>query len=210
MAILIGVSGPTASGKSTFAAALVKALPAIDPVLVRQDGYFRSWQDLDPAERERVRTTNHPRGVLWDRLEADLTTLCDGGSIRMPVEGTRAWGRGDPPQTLGPSRVVIVEGHLLYARPSLRTIVDLRIFVDAFVHERVVRRLSRDVAGGTSFEDAIAWYRRDVIPNVAEHSERSRIYADLIVPFDDDNTTAVNLVKKWVDSRLRGSTWDVE
>ena len=202
MALIIGLSGPTASGKSTFASALVGALEPFRPVLIGQDRYFRNWLDYRPEEREAQRTTNHPRGVLWDALEAHVSALKEGGTARTPVEGTRAWDRQDPPATLGPSDLVIIEGHLIYTQPSLRALFDLRLYVDAFVHERVVRRLSRDLAGGTSFEGATAWYRRDVIPNVVAHSERTRSYADLIIPFDRHNATAVNLVSQWARDRL--------
>jgi uridine kinase len=202
MGLVIGLSGPTASGKSTFASALVEALEPYQPVLIGQDRYFRNWLDYEPEEREVQRTSNHPRAVLWDILEAHVEVLRGGGTAGTPVEGTRSWDRHDPPATLGPSSLVIVEGHLIYTRPSLRALFDLRLYVDAFVHERVVRRLSRDLAGGTTFEGATAWYRRDVIPNVVVHSERTRSYADLIIPFDRDNPTAVDLVSRWVQARL--------
>ncbi len=202
MALVIGLSGPTASGKSMFATALVRSLARFRPVLIGQDRYFRNWREFPKEEQEAMRTTNHPRGVLWDALEGHVETLRGGGTVETPVEGTRAWDRRDPPTTLGPSDLVLVEGHLIYTRRSLRAQFDLRLYVDAFVHERVVRRLMRDVAGGASLESATAWYRRDVIPNVAAHSERTRSEADLIVPYDRDNAVAVDVVSRWVEERL--------
>ena len=116
--------------------------------------------------------------------------------------------RGDAPSELGPSMVIILEGHLIFNEPRVVELSDLLVFVDANVHERAVRRLLRDTASGkTSLEKATAWYRRDVIPNVAAFSEAKRDIADLIIPFDQDNGLAAQILADWITKqveRLRG------
>ena len=130
-----------------------------------------------------------------------MRILRSGGSIEIPVPGTRSAQRGDPVSTVGPSKVVLVEGHLIYNRYPLMDLMDLRLFAEAFVHERVVRRLKRDTDGGTAFEGAIAWYRRDVIPNIVHYSEQTVRHADLVVPCDTDNRKAVDMITQWVNAR---------
>lgn len=201
MITVIGISGPTGSGKSTFAGHLVGALASLDPVLLRQDLFFRDWRELSERERERKRTTNHPRGVLWEALEACVRELRAGGAATVPVPGTRADERGEPIRSLGPSSVVLVEGHLLYNRGALRDLLDLRLFVDVGVHERVIRRLSRDVENGTQWGRVAAWYRRDVVPNVGAYSEAGRRHADLVIPYEDVNQVAVDTIAAWVRRR---------
>ena len=66
--------------------------------------------------------------------------------------------------------------------------MDVKLFVDVEPHERVLRRLLRDVAQrGGDLERAVAWYRRDVIPNFPVYTEPCKGYADLVVPFLDEN-----------------------
>ena len=203
MSLLVAISGATASGKSTFAQKLCNLLSDVPPVLLHQDRYFRDFAEYPEEERERVVTSNHPRAVLWDALVGHLECLKSDGQVQVPVEGTRWRKRGHEPETLGPAEIVVVEGHLLYTEPRLVSLADLRIFIDANVHERVVRRLLRDTESGkTTLEGATRWYRRDVIPNVSRYSEPGRRYADVIVPFDVENGIAAQAVADWVRSEM--------
>ncbi|HAA76503.1 TPA: uridine kinase [Candidatus Latescibacteria bacterium] len=202
MSVLIAVSGATASGKSTFSRALCKAIGDLDPVLVVQDRYFRDFHDVPEPERKAAVTSNHPMAVLWDDLVDHLGILKQGGTVTVPVEGTRFKARGGELEVIGPSDVVIVEGHLLFTDPRVVELADLSLFIDANVHERVVRRLLRDTSSGkTSLEGATTWYRRDVIPNVSRYSEPGRTIADMIIPWDEENGTAVTAVAEWLRGR---------
>ncbi len=143
--------------------------------------------------------------MLWDDLIADVRRLRRGEPVRVPVPGTRALARGERPETVGPSRVAILEGHLLFNRPDLLNLLDLRLFTETNVHERVVRRLLRDTAAGrTRLEAAAAWYRRDVRPHIEPYSERWWREADLVVPCEGDLDRAVASVGDWVERRLAG------
>ena len=112
--------------------------------------------------------------------------------IETPPKGTRAFARGDTPATIQPSDLIIVEGHLILWDAALRDLMDVKLFVDVEPHERVLRCLLRDVAQrGGDLERAVAWYRRDVIPNFPVYTEPCKAYADLVVPFLDENPVAL-------------------
>ena len=96
--------------------------------------------------------------------------------------------RGDEKASVQPSKVVIVEGHLIFWSEDLRDLMDIKLFLDVDAHERVLRRMLRDVAQrGGDLEWAINWYRRDVLPNFPVYTEPYKQYADLIIPFQDEN-----------------------
>ena len=70
-------------------------------------------------------------------------------------------------------------------------------------HERVLRRLLRDVAQrGGDLEGAVAWYRRDVIPNFPAYTESCKKYADLVVPFLDENPVALQTLVAGLRDRI--------
>ena len=192
--VLIGISGGSAAGKTTFTDMLAEKLDEFCPVVLNQDRYFRNWSALPEDEREVARTANHPRAVLWEPLIAHVQRLGDGQTIEVPPAGTRAFDRGDESQEIVPQKLVIVEGHLIFGEETLRGLFDLKIFLDVDTHERVVRRMLRDTSNSRSLEEAVAWYRRDVIPNFPTHTEATRKFADLIVPFEGEVDTAVDVV----------------
>ena len=202
--LTVGITGGSASGKTTFSRALAGALDDFRVVILNQDRYFRDWADIPPEEQEAARTTNHPRGVLWPSLIAQVERLVERQPIREPVEGTRARRRNLSPETVEPGDLVIVEGHLIFWDETLRDLLELKIFLDADAHERVLRRMLRDTStGGMDLERAVAWYRRDVIPNFPVYTGATREYADLIVPFDVHNRVAVEVIANGIRQILR-------
>ena len=201
--VTVGISGGSASGKTTLAKALVEGLKEFSPVTLHQDYYFRDWSEYSPEEREKVITANHPDAVRWEALLEHIRQLIARKSIETPPEGTRAFARGDAPATVQPSDLIIVEGHLILWDAALRDLMDVKIFVDVEPHERVLRRLLRDVAQrGGDLEGAVAWYRRDVIPNFSVYTEPCKAYADIVVPFLDENPVALQTLVAGLRDRI--------
>ena len=205
--ITIGIMGGSASGKTTFASALAAELTEYAPVVLNQDSYFRDWSEYSEAERERVITANHPDAVLWDALVTDIKKLRDRDPIEKPTPGTRAAQRDEEKKRIQSSDVVIVEGHLIYWSKDLRDLMDIKLFLDVDPHERVLRRMLRDVAQrGGDLEWCINWYRRDVLPNFPVYTEPCKQYADLIIPFQDDNPVALHTLVAGIQKRIREIT----
>jgi uridine kinase len=209
--VTVGISGGSASGKTTLAQALAERLKEFSPVILHQDYYFRNWSEYPPEEREKVITANHPDAVQWDALLGHIRQLIARQSIETPPEGTRAFARGDAPATIQPSDLIIAEGHLILWDAALRDLMDVKLFVDVEPHERVLRRLLRDVAQrGGDLEGAVAWYRRDVIPNFPVYTEPCKAYADIVVPFLDENPVAVQTLVAGLRDRILSWRTSVE
>ena len=206
--ITVGIMGGSASGKTTFARALAQELSDLSPVVLNQDSYFRDWSEYSEAERERVITANHPDAVLWEALITDIKKLRSRNVIHVPTPGTRGAQRGDEKTSIQPSEVVIVEGHLIFWSEDLRDLMDIKLFLDVDAHERVLRRMLRDVAQrGGDLEWAINWYRRDVLPNFPVYTEPCKQYADLVIPFQDENPVALHTLIAGIRARIQeGST----
>lgn len=180
--LVVAISGGSASGKSTLACAIADGLPQLRPVVLEQDWYFRDFAEYDPAERERVKTANHPHAVLWPAFHAALETLGNGGTIPEPAPGTAAYHRRKA-RVLGPCGLLVVAGLFALWDGRCRELADLRLFTEVDDDERVLRRVTRDIAerGGT-LEGVVEWYRRDVRPHYAAYTAAYRSYADLVVP----------------------------
>ena len=200
--ITVGIMGGSASGKTTFAHALADLLSDYSPITLHQDSYFRDWSEYTPEEREKVVTANHPDAVRWEVLIADVEKLRSRNPIETPAPRTRAAHRGDEKKVIQPSDVVIVEGHLIYWNERLRDLIDIKLFLDVDAHERVLRRMLRDVGKSGNLEGAINWYRRDVLPNFPVYTEPCKQYADLIIPFLNDNQIALHTVAAGIRAQL--------
>ena len=195
MALLVAITGGTSSGKTTLTRALSEQLADVLHLVLGQDSYFRDLSHLPEEEREAARTANRPDAVNWEALVPQLEALKRGKPITHPAAGTRAFARGDAPATLGPADVAIVEGHLLLVNERVRELADLKVFVDADVELRVLRRIMRDTSRSPdALQRSLEWYRRDVLPNNQRYSAEQRGHADLIVPHDRPNPLAARLL----------------
>ena len=193
--VLVAITGGTSSGKTTLTRQVAEEIADLQPLVLMQDAYFRDYSDLPESEREAARTANRPDAVNWEALRPQLLALKRGNPIIHPVAGTRAAARGDAPVTLGPARVVLVEGHLLLVDEGVRELADLKVFVDCDVEVRVLRRIQRDTSRPeASLDRSLAWYWRDVLPNNQRYTNLQRSYADIIIPHDRPNPLAARLL----------------
>jgi uridine kinase len=201
--VTVGITGGSASGKTTFAKALAEELSPLSSVVLHQDSYFKDWTTYPAEVREKVVTANHPNAICWEVLIGHIEQLVARQPIETPIPGTRAAARGNEPATIQPGDVVIVEGHLILWNETLRDLMDVKLFVDVDPHERVLRRLLRDVGErGGDLERAVAWYRRDVIPNFSVYTEPCKQHADLILPFQHGNPVAVQMVGSGIREQI--------
>jgi uridine kinase len=198
--------GGSASGKTTFAKALAEKLSSFSSVILHQDYYFNDWSKYPPEVREKVATANHPNAVCWEALIGHIKQLVAREPIKTPPPNTRASARGDESATIQPGDIVIVEGHLILWNDELRDLMDVKIFVDVDPHERVLRRLLRDVGErGGDLQRAVAWYRKDVIPNFSVYTEPCKQYADLILPYLHENPVALQMIAAGIRERITES-----
>jgi len=202
---VIGITGGSASGKTTVANGLAELLADFRPAVLRQDRYFRDYSHLSPEERDRLATANRPESLVWPAFMEQVRSLLAGRAVREPVPGTRLAARGAPAVTIEPGEVVIVEGLFALWDEALRALLDLKIFVEVDDDERVLRRLRRDILerGGT-VDGVIAWYRKDVWPNYPRFTAVGRHSADLIVPNNQPCHAAVRLIAAGVRETLGG------
>jgi uridine kinase len=191
--IIVGIAGGTGSGKTTFAQAL-QAATGEDCVIISQDSYYVANTDLSFEERLKI-NYDHPDAFEDELLIEHLQMLRRGETIEVPVYDFEAYARTDRTIMVRPHRVVLVEGILVLASASLRSLFDLKVFVDTDPDVRILRRLVRAVQErGRSLESVRSQYLSTVKPMHEAFVEPSKKYADLIVPEGGHNQVALETV----------------
>src|SRR5678815_4270556 len=137
-----------------------------------------------------------------DLLKAHLSALKKGTAIDKPRYDFREHNRCKETERVEPAPVIVVEGILTLAIPSLREEMDIKLFVDTDADIRLMRRIRRDLEQrGRSFASVRAQYYATVRPMHLEYVEPSKRWADLIVPEGGDNRVALDV--------LLGQLWRV-
>ncbi len=201
--LLIGISGGTGSGKTSFALEIMKHFPKGEVVLVDQDSYYRDLSDLPLEERKRV-NFDHPNSVDFDRLIDDLKALKNNVPIKKPVYNFKTHTREkDKYTTVIPKKVIILEGIMIFVIPELRELIDIKLYVDTDADVRVLRRIVRDInERGRDLEGIIEQYLNQVKPMHEEFIEPSKRWADLIIPEGAHNKEAIRFVVNRIKTLL--------
>jgi uridine kinase len=201
-AVCVGVAGGTGSGKTTVAEAIVSRIGCTRIAYLQHDSYYR---DLSACDHETLIHHNfdHPEALESELLAAHLRELKEGRAVEVPVYDFTRHVRTGETRTVESRGVILVEGILIFAEPALRSLFDIKIFVDTDADLRFIRRLRRDLAErGRTPESVISQYLETVRPMHLEFVEPSKRWADLIIPEGGFNAVALDVVSSRVEALL--------
>ena len=179
--MIIGIAGGTGSGKSTFTNRLRDAFPN-DVAVVYHDNYYRRQDDVPFEERKKV-NYDHP-------------------AVDCPVYDYSAHNRSQETIHIEPKKIILAEGILLLADPLLRSMMDIKIYVEADADERILRRIVRDVKErGRDLDNIVDQYLTTVKPMHYLYVEPTRALADVVIN-SGMNNVAFDIVKSKIQLML--------
>jgi uridine kinase len=193
--IIIGIAGPSASGKSLLANTIVNELGSDQVVVISEDAYYKDNSNLSFNEREKI-NYDHPDAFDHPLLCQHLRDLQVGKSIEIPIYSYSKHIRLSDTRKIGSHRIIVLEGILLFSDAHLRQLMDIRIFMSTPLDICLSRRLMRDVVERQrSFESVLRQYETTVRPMYLQFIEPSSRYADIIVPRGGENRIAIDMIK---------------
>ncbi len=201
--LLIGIGGGTGSGKTLIAQKILEDLGSDEAVIIQQDSYYKDLSQIPLYERDK-HNFDHPDAWEWSLLRKQISQLINGRSIKHPIYDFRTHTRTNRTVTIGPHKIVILEGILILHDVALREMMDIKVFVDTPDDIRLIRRAQRDMRErGRTIESVFHQYQHSVRPMHLQFVEPSKQYADIIVPEGGMNVVAVDLLKTKITSMLR-------
>ncbi len=200
--IVIGIAGGTGSGKSTFTNRLRNQF-ADDIAVVYHDNYYRR-QDNVPFEVRKKVNYDHPDALETDLLIHHLEELKAGRAVDCPVYDYSEHNRSDRTIHIEPRKIIVIEGILLLSDPRLRSLIDIKIYVEADADERILRRIVRDVKErGRDLDNIVEQYLTTVKPMHYLYVEPTRAMADIVIN-SGKNDVAFDIVQSKIQLLLGG------
>ncbi|CAA0824635.1 Uridine kinase-like protein 1- chloroplastic [Striga hermonthica] len=207
---VIGVSGGTASGKTTVCDMIIQQLHDHRVVLVNQDSFYRG---LTPEELEHVHEYNfdHPDAFDTEQLLECVEELRCGKPVQVPIYDFKTHQRSSESfRQVNASDVIILEGILVFHDQRVRNLMNMKIFVDTDADVRLARRIRRDtVERGRDINSVLEQaslsfiiYAKFVKPAFDDFVLPSKKYADVIIPRGGDNHVAIDLIVQHIHTKL--------
>lgn len=204
--LLIGIAGGSGSGKTTIANAIYERLGTHNVEIISQDSYYNDHTHLTMEEREQI-NYDHPESFENHLLIQHLKQLKEGHSVNIPVYDFTIHTRSKNTVMVRPKPVIILEGILIFADPKLRSIMDIKVFVDTDPDVRILRRAIRDTTKrGRTLESINRQYLATVKPMYEAYVEPSKKFANIIVPEGGKNEVAINLLVSWIEKYVEEHT----
>jgi uridine kinase len=200
--LVIGITGGTASGKTTIVTEIIEELPTNEVCVISQDSYYKATGLLNYEERAKI-NFDHPKAIDFNLIIKHLKNLKAGKTIAQPVYSFITHNRTKDVIETHSKKVIIVEGTLLFNNEELREIFDLKIFVHADTDERLIRRIRRDIdERGRDLNEVLNRYQNTLKPMHEKFIEPSKKHADIIIPNNKKNTIATDILRIVITNTL--------
>jgi uridine kinase len=200
---LIGIAGPSGSGKSELARWLAAATGA--PV-ISLDSYYRNLSHLPLEERARG-NFDEPASLDDELLFAQFLALSRGESIDVPHYDFSCHTRVAGTQRIEPCDSVIIEGLFTLYWKQLRRLLHASVYVELEDETCYARRLARDVRErGRTPESVEHQYFTTVRPMAEQYIWPTKRHADMIIRGDSVLEESVAAVLGFISGQAtRGS-----
>lgn len=200
--IVIGVTGGSGSGKTSVSRAIVNAFAGVSILLLEQDFYYKDQSHM-PFEDRLQTNYDHPFAFDTDLLIDDLQKLIRFEAIDKPVYDYAQHTRSRAVVHQEPREVIIVEGILILEDERLRSLMDIKVYVDTDDDIRIIRRIKRDIEErGRTLDSVIQQYLSVVKPMYHQFIEPTKRFADIIIPEGGSNQVAIDLMTTKIASFL--------
>lgn len=179
---LVGITGGSASGKTTFLNRLLAAFPEDQVCLVSQDNYYHP-RDQQILDDQGVHNFDLPASIDAAAYAADVLALSQGREVRRQ-EYTFNNAATTPKQLVfRPAPIVVVEGIFVLHFAEIAKLLDLKVYIDAQEHVKLHRRIVRDRdERGYDLADVLYRYTHHVAPTYEKFIAPYKHEADVVIP----------------------------
>ena len=201
--LVIGIAGGTGSGKTTVVNKILESLDKTQVTVIPQDSYYKDNSHL-PMDKRQELNFDHPQSIDWELMVKHLNFLKTGHPIEQPIYSYITCTRSQETIHIKPTRVIIVEGILIFTDPPLRDCLDMKVYVDADPDDRLSRVISRDIVErGRSVNKVLERYEKTVKTMHLQFIEPTKRYADIIIPQGGHNKVAIKMLISAIEQVLR-------
>lgn len=140
---IIGITGGSASGKTTFLNQLSRAFSSDQLCIISQDNYYKPLEK-QIFDNNGIVNYDLPDCIDFDKFLMNLEQLINGKSIILKEYTFNNPGKTGEILTIHPAPVIIIEGLFIFYSTEIENKLNLKVFIDADEQIKFNRRIKRD------------------------------------------------------------------
>lgn len=199
---IIGITGGTASGKTTFVNLLKQRFSNQEVIIISQDEYYKPLSHVSIQEREQT-NFDHPNAIDFKLFHEHIVALKAGNSIHVPNYCFSTHDRLAQTTPMAPKKVLIIEGILILSQVEIKKACDYTLFIDAPHEVRVQRRLKRDVSErGRTPESVLEQFNKNIAPMHEAYVTPVKANVNLIIDGTKEMESNVDKISALINKQL--------
>lgn len=199
---IVGITGGSASGKTTFLRRLLASFPEEQICLISQDNYYHP-REVQQVDAQGVTNFDLPASIDSAAYAADVLRISQGLEVRRQEY---TFNNPNAPVTelvFRPAPIVVVEGIFVFYFEEVAKLLDLKVYIDAREHVKVLRRIVRDRdERGYDLEDVLYRYTHHVAPTYEKYIKPFKHDADIIIPNNRHFDKGLDVLVGYLRSRV--------
>jgi uridine kinase len=210
---IIGITGLSGAGKTYTTTHLAEKFS--ESILALSHDNYSKDTDKIGVDRWEKADYDNPQAYDNDVLVQHLKDLLAGKSIESFLYNFDKHDRVDKKVTLAPKPIIIIEGLFVFNLPELRSLIDLKVFLDAQADIRFCRRLNRDIhERGIIDIPHVEWFIKRYLNHIKPMQEAFVLpearHANLEIDTDEGGKVAVEVLSGYIKDILAGNLSSVE
>ncbi|QIX60959.1 uridine-cytidine kinase [Hymenobacter lutimineralis] len=199
---LVGITGGSASGKTTFLRRLLASFPEQDICLISQDNYYHP-RETQQVDGNGVTNFDLPSSIDSAAYANDVLRISQGLEVRRPEYTFNNPNAPVKELVFKPAPIVVVEGIFVFYFEEVARLLDLKVYIDAREHVKVLRRIVRDRdERGYDLEDVLYRYTNHVAPTYEKYIKPFKQDADLIIPNNHHFDRGLEVLVSFLKSKI--------
>lgn len=199
---LIGLTGVSGSGKTTFLKQLETALGEEQLCVISQDNYYKPREEQE-VDAEGIHNFDLPTSINRKEFHRDILELLEGRTVTRPEYTFNNKEAESNLLTFEPRPLILVEGIFIYHYQEIKDLMDLKLFLHVKETTALSRRIRRDrVERNYPLDDVLYRYENHVLPTYERYIKPFQYEADVIINNNQNFEAGLEVVKVYLKSLL--------
>lgn len=202
MSYIIGISGGSGSGKTSFVKAMSASFGEDDITLISQDDYYKPRDD-QKKDKNGVYNFDLPKSIFQKQFVSDIKKLMNGEVVKRE-EYTFNNELAEPKQLIfKPAPIIIVEGLFVFHNKKISELLDLKVLIQAKTSDKIIRRILRDqTERNYPLDDVLYRYKHHVMPAYEKYIGPYQNEVDIIINNNINFEKGLGVMISFIASKL--------